>query len=54
MVAIYEKSTVVIVPSYYNEGLPKVLLEAAACGRASSTTDMPGCRDAIEDNLPAF
>ncbi len=37
----------VVLPSYYGEGLPKVLLEAAACGRAVVTTDHPGCRDAV-------
>ncbi len=37
---------VVVLPSY-REGLPKVLIEAAACGRAVVTTDVPGCRDAI-------
>jgi glycosyltransferase involved in cell wall biosynthesis len=31
--------------------LPKVLIEAAACGRAVVTTDVPGCRDAIEPGL---
>lgn len=36
-----------VLPSYYGEGIPKVLLEAAACGRPVITTDHPGCRDAI-------
>ena len=31
-----------------SRGLPKSLIEAAACGRAVVTTDVPGCRDAIE------
>jgi len=44
-------SHIVVLPSYYGEGLPKVLIEAAACGRAVVTTDMPGCRDAIEDGV---
>lgn len=45
--AIFAASNLVVLPSYYAEGLPKVLAEAAACGRAVVTTDMPGCRDAI-------
>lgn len=40
-------ANIVVLPSYYGEGLPKVLIEAAACGRAVITTDHPGCRDAI-------
>jgi glycosyltransferase involved in cell wall biosynthesis len=40
------KSHIVVLPSY-REGLPKSLIEAAACGRAVITTDVPGCRDAI-------
>lgn len=43
------KSNIMVLPSY-REGLPKSLIEAAACGRAVITTDVPGCRDAIEVN----
>ncbi len=45
---VFLASNIVILPSY-REGLPKVLIEAAACGRAVITTDVPGCRDAIEE-----
>ena len=45
---IFSRAHIVTLPSFYGEGLPKVLVEAAACGRAVVTTDWPGCRDAIE------
>jgi len=47
---VFRDSNIVVLPSY-REGLPKVLIEAAACGRAVVTTDVPGCRDAIEPNV---
>lgn len=47
---IFSDSNIIVLPSY-REGLPKVLIEAAACGRAVVTTDVPGCRDAIEPNI---
>ncbi len=43
----YAQANIICLPSY-REGLPKGLVEAAACGRAVVTTDVPGCRDAIE------
>lgn len=46
MPAVLAQATVVVLPSY-REGLPKVLIEAAAAGRPVVTTDVPGCRDAI-------
>lgn len=46
----YSAANIVCLPSY-REGLPKSLVEAAACGRAVITTDVPGCRDAIEPNV---
>lgn len=45
---LFAQSHIIALPSYYGEGLPKVLIEAAACGRAVITTDHPGCRDAID------
>ena len=47
--AQYAAANIVCLPSY-REGLPKSLVEAAACGRAVVTTDVPGCRDAITPN----
>ncbi|MFK4000681.1 glycosyltransferase family 4 protein [Psychrobacter namhaensis] len=49
MSSVFRDTNLVVLPSY-REGLPKVLIEAAACGRAVITTDVPGCRDAIEAN----
>lgn len=49
MPALFAASTLVCYPSYYGEGVPKVLLEAAASGRAIVTTDHPGCREAVKD-----
>lgn len=46
---LYSASHIVCLPSY-REGLPKSLVEAAACGRSVVTTDVPGCRDAITVN----
>ena len=48
---ILSLASIVVLPSYYGEGLPKILIEAAACGRAVITTNHPGCRDAIENNV---
>jgi glycosyltransferase involved in cell wall biosynthesis len=48
--SVFAQSHVVVLPSY-REGLPRVLIEAAACGRAVVTTDVPGCRDAIEPDV---
>jgi glycosyltransferase involved in cell wall biosynthesis len=49
MAEVLAQCSVVCLPSYYGEGLPKSLLEAAASGRAIVTCDVPGCREAVED-----
>lgn len=45
---LFSKSNIVTLPSFYGEGLPKVLIEAAASGRPIITTDHPGCRDTVD------
>ena len=48
MVEVFQRCHLVCLPSY-REGLPKALLEAAACGRAIVTCDVPGCREVVRD-----
>jgi glycosyltransferase involved in cell wall biosynthesis len=46
MPALLGSVDVVVLPSY-REGLPKTLIEAAACARPLVTTDVPGCRQVV-------
>lgn len=46
MPEVFAQANIVCLPSY-REGMPKVLLEAAACAKAIVTADVPGCRDAV-------
>lgn len=48
MAAVLPQAHVVCMPSY-REGLPRVLIEAAACGRPIVTADVPGCRAIVRD-----
>lgn len=50
MPAMIAKAHVVCLPSYL-EGMPTVLLEAAACGRPVITVDVPGCREAVRPGI---
>lgn len=49
MPGLLARATLIVYPSYYREGIPKVLLESCATGRAIVTTDHPGCREAVTD-----
>ncbi len=49
-----EKAGVVVLPSFYHEGISNTLLEAAACGRPVITTDNPGCKPAVKDKISGF
>jgi glycosyltransferase involved in cell wall biosynthesis len=48
MPAVFADADIVCLPTYYGEGIPKVLVEAAACGLPIVTTDWPGCREIVE------
>jgi len=54
MPTVLSQASVVCLPSYYGEGIPKVLIEAMACGRPIVTTDMPGCRDLVREGVNGF
>lgn len=53
MVEVFHQSHIVCLPSY-REGIPKVLLEAAACKKPIITTDAPGCREVVIDKHNGF
>jgi len=50
MPAVLGQCHIVCLPSVYGEGVPRILIEAAACGRPCVTTDLPGCRDIVRDD----
>jgi len=47
---LWQRCHVAVLPSYYGEGLPGSLMEAAACGRPLIATDAPGCREIVLDD----
>lgn len=44
---VLSQANLVVLPTTYGEGVPKILLEAAAVGRAIVATDIPGCREIV-------
>ncbi|MBF0123724.1 MAG: glycosyltransferase family 4 protein [Magnetococcales bacterium] len=50
IVQVWAEAHLALLPSH-REGMPKSLLEAAACGRPLITTDVPGCRHLVTDGI---
>jgi glycosyltransferase involved in cell wall biosynthesis len=51
MVTVLNKGTMVVLPTFYGEGLPKVLLEAAACSKPIISTNVPGCKEIVRHEV---
>ncbi|MBY0280592.1 MAG: glycosyltransferase family 4 protein [Alphaproteobacteria bacterium] len=51
---LYQQAHIACLASYYREGIPKSLIEAAACGKSIITCDMPGCRIIVEHNKNGY
>ena len=49
----YENASCVVLPSYH-EGMSNVLLEAASTGRALITSNIPGCREAVDEGINGY
>lgn len=47
-------SDIFVLPTYYSEGVPRVLLEASAMSLALLTTNMPGCNDVLIDGFNGY
>ncbi len=53
MASVLGQADIACLPSY-REGLPKSLLEAAACGLPIVTTNVPGCREVVVEGVQGF
>ena len=52
--AILAISDIFVLPTFYREGIPRVLLEAAAMELPIVTTDTPGCNELVENEVNGF
>lgn len=51
---LLKKSHIMVLPSYYREGVPRSLIEACAIGRPIVTTNSIGCKDTVDDGVNGF
>ena len=49
LIRLMQMADLLVLPSYYREGVPRVLLEAALVGCPLVTCNMPGCRDVVRE-----
>ncbi|MBF0219766.1 MAG: glycosyltransferase family 4 protein [Gammaproteobacteria bacterium] len=53
MANVLAESHIIALPSY-REGLPTILIEAAAAGKPMIATDVPGCREVVKDGVNGY
>ena len=51
VLALQQLADIAVLASTQGEGMPRALLEAAACARPMVATDVPGCRELVEDGV---
>lgn len=51
---VIKSANVLVLPTYYREGLPRCIQEAMAMGRPVITTDFAGCSEIIKDRINGF
>jgi len=54
MPEVFLQANIIVLPTTYGEGVPKILIEAASCGRPIVATDIPGCREIVRHNENGF
>lgn len=46
---LINQANIIVLPTFYGEGIPRILIEAASCQRAIVTTNIPGCREIVKN-----
>jgi glycosyltransferase involved in cell wall biosynthesis len=54
VIPLFEEADLLLFPSYYREGVPRVVMEAAATGLATVAFDVPGVREAVRDGETGY
>lgn len=54
ILSVWRRADIAVIPSRGGEGMPRAMLEAAACARPLVVTDVPGCRHFVRDGVEGF